>query len=128
MDVDLRRGPVPVGAPTLLQDSWREEAAARALDRAHAAVTAALRRLAAAEDVEWVGGPAAGYRYELEDVTDRTRAAQARLVSAVRTTELHAAAVQRQGVLTLGEAPPWPHSPGAPAFADNDTFPGPRRP
>jgi hypothetical protein len=121
-------GAGPLGAPTVLQDSWREAAAARALDRAHAAVAAALRRLAAAEDVEWVGGPAMRYRYELEDVTDRTRAARARLASAVRAAEEHAAVVQRQGALALGGPPSWPPSPGVGALPDDGTVPGPRRP
>jgi hypothetical protein len=84
-----------------LRDSWREDAAVRALDRAESAVGTALRRLAGADDVDWVGGPAARYRCELEAVVDRTRAAHARLVAAVVAAEQHAQAVRRLGAVTL---------------------------
>jgi hypothetical protein len=131
MTVDPWGGAGPVGMPTL-QDSWREEAAARALDRAHGAVTAALRRIVTAEDVEWVGGPAARYRCELEDVADRTRAARARLEAAVRAAEDHAAAVRCRGAVALGGPSPWPSSPaggaGGLAVDHRGLVPGPREP
>jgi hypothetical protein len=106
----------PVGTARL-QDSWREAAAARALDRARDAVTAALRRLAVADDVEWVGGPAARYRAGLDDVADLTRAARVRLEAAVAAAEEHAAAVARLGAVALGAPPSWPPSSSAPTSA-----------
>jgi hypothetical protein len=105
------------GAGSALHDSWREAAAVRALDRAETAVVAALRRLAEADEVDWVGGPAARYRCELEGVVDRTRAARALLAAAVRAAEEHALAVRRLGAVTLvgppsigDHRPPWPWS------------------
>ncbi|GAA2720869.1 hypothetical protein [Cellulomonas aerilata] len=100
---------------SMLRESWREEAAARALDGAGEAVAAALRRIGEAADVEWVGGPAARYRDQLEDVAARTRTARACLSDAVRAAEEHARAVRLLGALTLA-APPtladrWSPSP-----------------
>ena len=75
-------------------EPWGGASVARALERADEAVAAALRGLAAADDVVWVSAAATRYRAVLAEGTDGLRAACAVLAAALSVAVEHDAAAE----------------------------------